>query len=72
MEEFGVDYLVVSVGSISGQFDIYLIFDFEWLQQICDKVDVFLVFYGGMGIFEDQLWDVIRIGVVKVNIVYGF
>jgi ketose-bisphosphate aldolase len=73
-EKSGVDYLAVSVGSISGfvgeQATVRL--ELDRLERIAKKVPVPLVFHGGSGIPSDQIRQAIRLGVAKVNIAHGF
>ena len=71
-DETHVDYLAVSVGSISGQLQRKSSLDLERFQKIRDKVEVPLVFHGGTGISESQLKEAVRIGVSKINIAHGF
>jgi len=70
-EKSGVDYLAISVGSVSGFFKGKVNLDFERLAKIRDKVEVPLVFHGGTGIPPDQLKQAISLGVCKVNIAHG-
>jgi len=71
VEKTGVDYLAVSVGSVSGFYrgDIHL--DLERLELIGQNVDVPLVFHGGTSIPEAQIKEAVRLGVKKVNIAHG-
>lgn len=71
VDQTGVDYLAVSVGSISGQLTSQSTLDLERLQEIRDRVPVPLVFHGGTGIPADQLRQAIQIGVSKINIAHG-
>jgi fructose-bisphosphate aldolase class II len=72
VESTGIDYLAVSVGSISGKLEGGVTLDLERLKRIRNKVAVPLVFHGGTGIPVDQLQEAIRLGVSKVNIAHGF
>jgi len=67
----GVDYLAVSVGSVSGFFKGEINLDLKRLEEIRKKVSIPLVFHGGTGIPKKQLKQAIRIGVSKVNIAHG-
>ena len=71
VEKSGVDYLAVSVGSVSGFFKGEVKLDLERLERIKDKVEVPLVFHGGTGIPSNQLREAIKLGVCKVNIAHG-
>lgn len=72
VEKTAVDYLAVSVGSISGMLKGKTNLDLERLQRIRENVTVPLVFHGGTGIADDQLKKAIKIGVSKINIAHGF
>ena len=72
VEKTAVDYLAVSVGSISGMIKGKTNLDLERLQKIRKNVNVPLVFHGGTGIADDQLKKAIKIGVSKINIAHGF
>lgn len=70
----GVDYLAVSVGSVSGfhgeSARVHL--DLDRLRKIHERVPCPLVFHGGTGIPGAQLREAIRLGVAKINIAHGF
>ena len=73
VEKSGVDYLAISVGSVSGfvgeRADVRL--DLARLERIADRVSQPLVFHGGTGIPADQLREATKLGVAKVNIAHG-
>ena len=73
VEGSGVDYLAVSVGSISGflgeRAAVHL--DLQRLERIGNKVAEPLVLHGGTGIPADQVREAARLGVAKVNVAHG-
>lgn len=71
VEATGIDYLAVSVGSVSGFYQGRIELNLERLRQIRAAVPVPLVFHGGTTIPEDQLKAAVRCGVRKVNIGRG-
>jgi len=71
VEETKVDYLAVSVGSVSGFYRRKVELDLERLEKIHRRVGVPLVFHGGTGIPEEQVRAAIRLGVAKINIAHG-
>lgn len=66
--ETEVDYLAVSVGSISGA-DSRL--DLPLLRRLASSLPVPLVLHGGTGVLVDDLRAAIRLGIAKVNIAHG-
>jgi ketose-bisphosphate aldolase len=74
VERSGVDYLAVSVGSVSGFHDVSagIRLDLDLLRRIRDRVACPLVFHGGTGIPADQLREAILLGVAKINVAHGF
>lgn len=73
-ERSGIDYLAVSVGSVSGFMgeSATVRLDLELLRRMSDRVPCPLVFHGGTGIPAAQLREAIRLGVAKINIAHGF
>jgi fructose/tagatose bisphosphate aldolase len=71
VERTGVDYLAVSVGSVSGFFRGRIDLDLERLEQIARRVSVPLVFHGGTSIPDEQVRQAVRLGVAKINIAHG-
>lgn len=71
VEKTGLDYLAVSVGSVSGFYQGQINLDMERLAQIKKKVPVPLVFHGGTSIPERQLKQAIKCGVKKINVAHG-
>lgn len=72
VEEFttktGVDILAVSVGTIHGRAAGESHLDYDRLQKICDKTDVFISLHGGSGVADDSYRRAISIGVEKISI----
>ena len=66
--ETELDYLAVSVGSISGA-DSRL--DLPLLRRLASSLPVPLVLHGGTGVLVDDLKAAIRLGIAKVNIAHG-
>jgi len=66
--ETGVDYLAVSVGSISGA-DSRL--DLSRLGELASILSVPLVLHGGSGVPVEDLKQAVRLGIAKVNIAHG-
>ena len=70
VEETGIDYLAVSIGnfhgvSAKGNPNLNL----EQLKEIKKIVkDIFLVLHGGSGILDRDIKNVIKLGIVKINI----
>lgn len=72
VEEFtrrtGVDILAVSVGTTHGKAAGESHLDYDRLQKICDKTDVFISLHGGSGVADDSYRRAIDIGVHKISI----
>jgi len=68
VEETGVDYLAVSVGSISGHSSSL---DLPLLEDLIKAIPVPLVLHGGTGIPPEDVQAVVRLGVAKINIAHG-
>ena len=71
VETTGVDYLAVSIGSVSGFFRGRIKLDFERLRQIREAVDVPLVIHGGTSIPSEEMAKAVRIGICKANIAHA-
>jgi len=67
----GVDYLAVSIGSVTGIFKGKIKLDLERLQRIRDAVDIPLVIHGGTSIPFEEVGKAIRMGICKVNIAHA-
>lgn len=67
----GVDYLSVSVGSVSGFFRGKPNIDLRRLKQIREAVTVPLVLHGGTSLPAEIVGKVIELGVCKINVAHG-
>jgi fructose-bisphosphate aldolase class II len=68
VEETGVDYLAVSVGSISGHSSSL---DLSLLEDLIKALPVPLVLHGGTGIPPEDVRAAVKLGVAKINIAHG-
>lgn len=66
--ESGLDYVAVSVGSISGT-DSRL--DLDLIEELSSLLPVPLVLHGGTGVPLEDLREAIKLGIKKVNIAHG-
>jgi fructose-bisphosphate aldolase, class II len=64
----GLDYLAVSVGSISGA-DSRL--DLSRIAELASLLPVPLILHGGSGVPSEDLREAVRLGIAKVNIAHG-
>ena len=67
VEQTGVDFLAVSIGTVHGRMQGEPKLDFQRLQQINETLDIPLVIHGGTGLSDDQFRQLIANGVAKVN-----
>lgn len=68
VNETGVDFLAVAIGTAHGKYKGEPKLDFERLKEIRSKVDVPLVLHGSSGVAYADLKKAIEIGVSKINI----
>lgn len=68
VEETGIDFLAVAIGSAHGLYEGEPQLDLELLEEIEEAVDVPLVLHGGSGLKDQQFRDAIERGICKVNI----
>jgi fructose-bisphosphate aldolase, class II len=66
--ETGVDYVAVSIGSVSGTTSHL---NLDRLRELAHAVAIPLVLHGGTGVPEDDLRQAARLGIAKVNIAHG-
>ena len=66
--ETEVDYLAISIGSISGTNSRL---DLSLLRRLAPSLPVPLVLHGGTGVPADDLREAVRLGIAKVNIGHG-
>jgi len=67
VEQTGVDFLAVSIGTVHGRMQGEPRLDFFRLQEINDAVNIPLVIHGGTGLSDDQYQQLINRGVSKIN-----
>jgi fructose-bisphosphate aldolase class II len=68
VEETGVDFLAVAVGTAHGHYKGEPRLDLDLLGTIAGRVDVPLVLHGGTGLDEAQYRGAIEHGITKINI----
>lgn len=68
VEETGVDFLAVAIGTAHGVYQGTPQLDLDLLAQIRAAVDVPLVLHGGSGLSEEQFRAAIKTGISKVNV----
>ncbi len=67
VEETGVDFLAVSIGTVHGRMKGEPQLDFERLAEINEALGIPLVIHGGTGLSEEQYRRLIENGVTKIN-----
>ncbi len=67
MEETGVDFLAVSIGTVHGRMKGTPKLDFERLDAINGRLGIPLVIHGGTGLSDEQFRGLISRGVAKIN-----
>lgn len=67
--EIKVDVFVVVVGNVYGIYKGELKLRFDIFDKLKSSLEVFLVFYGGFGIFENDFKRCVIMGIKKINIV---
>ena len=67
MEQTGVDFLAVSIGTVHGRMQGKPKLDFSRLNQINEALGIPLVIHGGTGLSGDQFHQLIANGVAKIN-----
>ena len=68
VEETGVDFLAIAIGTAHGVYDGIPELDLERLAEIRARVDIPLVLHGGSGLSDEQFKSAIAGGIAKVNI----
>ena len=68
VEETGVDFLAIAIGTAHGLYAGDPELDFELLRQIRTRVDLPLVLHGGSGVTEEQFRTAIAHGISKINV----
>lgn len=67
VEQTGVDFLAVSIGTVHGRMRGMPRLDFERLEQINATLKIPLVIHGGTGLSDDQYRCLIENGTAKIN-----
>lgn len=67
VEQTGVDFLAISIGTVHGRMKGKPELDFQRLKQINEALDIPLVIHGGTGLSDDQFRQLIANGVAKIN-----
>ncbi len=67
VQQTGVDFLAVSIGTVHGRMKGEPALDFERLQMINERLGIPLVIHGGTGLSDDQFHKLISNGVSKIN-----
>jgi ketose-bisphosphate aldolase len=68
VEQTGVDFLAVAIGTAHGLYRSEPQLDMELLSEIRARVEVPLVLHGGSGVTEGQFREAIRRGISKINV----
>ena len=68
VEQTGVDFLAIAIGTAHGLYDGDPVLNMELLDEIRKRVDIPLVLHGGSGCSDDQFRAVIARGISKVNV----
>ena len=67
VEQTGVDFLAISIGTVHGRVQGEAKLDYLRLQEINDAINIPLVIHGGTGLSDDQYQQLINRGVSKIN-----
>ncbi len=67
VEETGVDFLAISIGTVHGRMKGKPKLNFEQLKIINEALEIPLVIHGGTGLSDDQFTQLINNGVAKIN-----
>jgi fructose-bisphosphate aldolase class II len=67
VEQTGIDFLAVSIGTVHGRMKGEPKLDYERLELINEALNMPLVIHGGTGLSDDQFRRLIRAGVAKIN-----
>ena len=68
VEETGVDFLAVAIGTAHGVYKGTPEIQFDLLKEIRDAVDVPLVLHGGSGTGDENIAKACQLGICKVNV----
>ncbi len=67
VQQTGIDFLAVSIGTVHGRMQGEPQLDIERLQEINQTLNIPLVIHGGTGLGDDQFRQLIDNGVAKIN-----
>lgn len=67
VEQTGVDFLAVSVGTVHGRLRGAPQLDFARLRQINERLRIPLVIHGGTGLTDEQFRALVKNGIAKIN-----
>ena len=67
VEQTGVDFLAVSIGTVQGRQKGRAKLDFQRLKKLNEAVNIPLVIHGGSGLNDEQFRKLPTMGVVKIN-----
>ncbi len=67
VQQTGVDFLAVSIGTVHGRMQGEPMLDFDRLQAINERLGMPLVIHGGTGLSDEQFRKLIDNGVSKIN-----
>ena len=67
VEQTGIDFLAVSIGTVHGRMQGQPKLDYYRLQEINDAINIPLVIHGGTGLSDEQYQQLINRGVSKIN-----
>ena len=67
VEQTGIDFLAVSIGTVHGRMQGQPKLDYYRLQEINDAINIPLVIHGGTGLSDEQYRQLINRGVSKIN-----
>jgi fructose-bisphosphate aldolase class II len=68
VEETGVDFLAIAIGTAHGLYDGEVKLALDLLAEIRESVDIPLVLHGGSGLSDDQFRAAVAGGIQKINI----
>jgi fructose-bisphosphate aldolase class II len=68
VEETGVDFLAIAIGTAHGLYDGEPQLDSDLLHEIRGRVDIPLVLHGGSGLSDAQFRSAIAAGISKINV----
>jgi fructose-bisphosphate aldolase class II len=68
VEETGVDFLAIAIGTAHGLYDGEPQLDLDLLHEIRGRVDIPLVLHGGSGLSDAQFRSAIAAGISKINV----